>query len=109
MKMDVTREIRKEVYLIMCILGGWFGVHKFYEGKTGIGILYFFTGGLLGFGVIIDFLSHLTYPKRWISVNKKLLKEYRKSGLYRSVGNGNFGYGDFEYGFDDAFDGGFDD
>ena len=31
--------------------------HKFYEGKVGMGILYFFTGGLFCIGWIIDIIT----------------------------------------------------
>lgn len=34
---------------------GFFGVHRFYMGKIGTGILYLLTLGLLGIGVIYDF------------------------------------------------------
>jgi len=34
---------------------GLLGVHRFYIGKWGTGILYLFTAGLLGIGVIYDF------------------------------------------------------
>lgn len=37
-----------------CLFGGWFGLHKFMEGKTGIGVLYLCTLGLFGIGWIID-------------------------------------------------------
>jgi len=33
---------------------GFFGVHRFYFGKVGSGILYFFTFGLFGIGWLID-------------------------------------------------------
>lgn len=36
--------------------------HKFYEGKIGIGVVYLFTGGLLGVGWIIDLISILMKP-----------------------------------------------
>lgn len=52
----------KWVALILCIFLGFFGAHKFYEGKTGMGILYLFTGGLFLVGVIIDFIAILTKP-----------------------------------------------
>jgi TM2 domain-containing membrane protein YozV len=35
---------------------GAFGVHRFYVGKIGTGIIYLFTGGLFGFGWFIDAL-----------------------------------------------------
>ncbi len=36
--------------------------HKFYEGKIGMGIIYLFTGGLLGIGWGIDIISLLFKP-----------------------------------------------
>lgn len=38
----------------LALLGGHIGIHKFYEGKIFIGILYFLTLGLFGFGWIAD-------------------------------------------------------
>lgn len=43
------------IYCCAFFLGG-IGVHKFYEGKIGIGILYILTMGLFGVGVIIDLI-----------------------------------------------------
>ena len=42
------------VELILCMILGTFGVHKFYRGQIFMGIAYLFTGGLCGFGVIFD-------------------------------------------------------
>lgn len=36
---------------------GVFGIHRFYMGKVGTGILWLLTGGLLGIGYIYDFLT----------------------------------------------------
>jgi TM2 domain-containing membrane protein YozV len=36
---------------------GWFGVHRFYQGKIFTGILYFLTGGLFGVGYVYDILT----------------------------------------------------
>lgn len=52
----------KWVALILCIFLGYFGAHKFYEGKTGTGILYLFTVGLFGIGWIIDIISIACKP-----------------------------------------------
>tara|TARA_B100001287_G_scaffold220742_1_gene189820 strand:- start:373 stop:1008 length:636 start_codon:yes stop_codon:yes gene_type:complete len=50
----------KTVALILLILVGALGVHKFYLGQIGPGILYLFTGGLCGIGLIIDLIKLLT-------------------------------------------------
>lgn len=42
---------------ILCLLLGFLGVHKFYVGKTGMGILYFITFGLFGVGWIVDLIT----------------------------------------------------
>lgn len=52
----------KWVALILCFFLGWLGAHKFYEGKILLGIVYLFTGGLLGIGVLIDFIALLFKP-----------------------------------------------
>lgn len=52
----------KWVAFCLCFFFGFFGAHKFYEGKVGMGILYLFTFGLLGIGVIIDLIVILTKP-----------------------------------------------
>jgi TM2 domain. len=44
------------VDLLLCFFLGYLGVHKFYEGKTGLGILWLCTAGLAGFGWFIDFI-----------------------------------------------------
>lgn len=40
--------------LVLCISLGYFGAHKFYEKKYGLGVLYFFTFGLFCVGWIVD-------------------------------------------------------
>jgi TM2 domain-containing membrane protein YozV len=42
------------VTLLLCILLGWLGVHRFYVGKIGSGILYMFTLGIFGIGILFD-------------------------------------------------------
>ena len=46
----------KMVALLLCIFLGVLGVHRFYVGKVGTGIIYLFTGGLFGIGWFIDVL-----------------------------------------------------
>ena len=55
----------KWVAFMLCLFLGFFGAHKFYEGKVGMGILYIFTGGLFGFGWLIDLISILGKPRRY--------------------------------------------
>jgi len=45
--------------ILLCFFVGYIGVHRFYLGKVGTGVLWFFTGGLFGIGVIVDFLTLL--------------------------------------------------
>lgn len=43
--------------LLLCIFFGLIGGHKFYEGKIGMGIIYLFTAGIFGIGVIVDLIK----------------------------------------------------
>lgn len=52
----------KWVAFFLCLFLGYFGAHKFYEGKTGMGIVYLFTVGLFGIGWFIDCISLLCKP-----------------------------------------------
>ncbi len=56
----------KWVAIVLCLLGGFFGLHKFYEGKIGMGILYLCTGGLFFVGVVIDFIALLAKPNPYM-------------------------------------------
>ena len=44
------------VALFLCIFLGVLGVHRFYAGKVGTGVLYFLTGGLFALGWIFDII-----------------------------------------------------
>lgn len=50
--------------LALCCLGffGLAGIHKFYEGKAGMGILYLLTGGLCAIGTVVDAITLLFKP-----------------------------------------------
>lgn len=57
------------------------GLHRFYLGKWGTGLLYFFTGGLGFIGTFIDFFR---LPKMVADANRAL--EYKKI-LYPELGS----------------------
>lgn len=57
-----TKKCDKWISFLLCLFLGYFGAHKFYEGKAGMGILYIFTFGLLGIGWLIDMIVILCKP-----------------------------------------------
>ncbi len=52
----------KWVALLLCLFLGFFGIHKFYEGKILLGIVYLCTFGLFGIGWFVDCISLLFKP-----------------------------------------------
>jgi hypothetical protein len=44
------------VALLLCWFLGVFGIHRFYVGKTGTGLLWLFTFGLCSIGAIVDLI-----------------------------------------------------
>jgi hypothetical protein len=51
---------KKWTAFFLCLFFGWLGIHRFYVGKAGTGILYLFTIGFVGIGIFIDLILILT-------------------------------------------------
>lgn len=54
----------KTVAIVLAILGGGLGLHRFYLGSVGMGIVYLFTAGLFGIGWLVDIIKIAT-SKEW--------------------------------------------
>lgn len=54
------------IRIIVVILGGMFGIHKFMDKKIFMGIIYLFTGGLFGIGWIIDVIKEAIAYRNYI-------------------------------------------
>ena len=52
----------KWVSFFLCLFLGPLGIHKFYEGRVLLGVLYLLTAGLCGVGVVIDLIVLLFKP-----------------------------------------------
>ena len=68
----------KWVAFLLCFFLGTIGIHKFYEGKIGMGILYLFTFGLFGIGWFVDWIIILCKPNPyyvWLFLNRKIIEE----------------------------------
>lgn len=54
--------MKKRTRILVTLLGGWFGLHKYLSGKIGMGIVYTFTFGLLYVGWIYDCVKAFRTP-----------------------------------------------
>ena len=65
--------MNKTTKLIITILFGWFGIHKFIEKDYKMGIIYMFTVGLFGIGWFIDIFKVLFSSDSSSSINKSYM------------------------------------
>lgn len=59
---------RDPVLILLCTLGGFFcfaGVQRFITDRIGLGLLYFFTGGFLLVGTIIDLFRYKSIARTY--------------------------------------------
>jgi len=72
----VYRARRKDpmLILILALLGfiGVAGVHRFFVGHIGMGILYFFTAGLCFIGTIVDLVNYRNFAFEY---NREIARE----------------------------------
>ncbi len=69
-KKDTKKTVKKNAHgmggesqliaLLLCVFLGVFGIHRFYLGYFGIGVLMLLTGGVCGILVLIDFIRIIT-------------------------------------------------
>lgn len=52
----------KWISFFLCFFFGLLGAHKFYEGRILLGVVYIFTAGLFGIGLIFDLITLLFKP-----------------------------------------------
>jgi hypothetical protein len=50
----------KTTTLLLAIFLGYFGIHRFYVGKVGTGLIWLFTWGIFGVGWIVDIIMIAT-------------------------------------------------
>jgi len=53
----ITSDKKKKTAMMLCIFGGLFGLHQFYVGKVGKGLIYLCTCGFFFFGWVIDLIK----------------------------------------------------
>ena len=77
------------VTLLFSIFLGYLGIHRFYVGKVGTGILWLLTGGCLGVGALVDIIMIAT-ENFTDDANRLIVQDSRK--------NPNYAYSSASYG-----------
>ena len=77
------------VTLLFSIFLGYLGIHRFYVGKIGTGILWLLTGGCLGVGALVDIIMIAT--ENFTDDNNRLIVQDSRK-------NPNYAYSSASYG-----------
>ena len=54
--MSAVSDKSRLVAFLLCWFLGYLGIHRFYVGKIGTGVLYLLTGGIFGIGLLVDWI-----------------------------------------------------
>lgn len=83
--MNMQKKETGIAYLLWALsLVGLAGMHRFYIGKIGTGLLFLFTGGLLGLGTIYDAftLSRQVNETNLLNGNTTVMVQERSNSNY---------------------------
>ena len=77
------------VTLLFSIFLGYLGIHRFYVGKIGTGILWLLTGGCLGIGALVDIIMIAT-ENFTDDENRLIVQDSKKDAAFAyAAHNGN--------------------
>ena len=69
-----SKNINPIAYSCITVFLGIFGVHRFIDGQIGLGLLYLFTGGIIGIGWIIDSVKSIIAAVSNSSINNTTIE-----------------------------------
>ena len=68
------------VYYLCLIFLGQLGVNRFYLDQFGMGVLYIFTGGIIGLGIIYDLFTGVSQVREYNErLCARLILDYKSS------------------------------